>query len=50
MLDLTLFRRPAFAAATLAALATGAGIIALMSYFSGFVGLALGSPRSVPRC
>ena len=42
MLDLTLFRHPPFVAATLAALATGAGVIALMSYFSGFVGLVLG--------
>ena len=44
MIDLGLFRRPAFAAATLAALATGAGIIALLSYVSGFAGLALGLP------
>jgi MFS family permease len=44
MIDLALFRRPAFAAATLAALATGAGIIALLSYVSGFAGLALGLP------
>ena len=42
MLDLALFRHPPFVAATLAALATGAGVIALMSYFSGFVGLVLG--------
>ena len=42
MLDLTLFRHPPFVAATLAALTTGAGVIALMSYFSGFVGLVLG--------
>ena len=42
MLDLGLFRRPAFAAVTLAAVATGAGIIALLSYVSGFVGAALG--------
>ncbi|CAM3786115.1 MFS transporter [Nocardioides zeicaulis] len=42
MLDLGLFRRPAFRAVTLAGLATGAGIIALMSYVSGFVGAALG--------
>lgn len=41
MLDLTLFRHPPFVAATLAALATGAGVIALMSYLSGFLGLAL---------
>ncbi len=44
MIDLGLFRRPAFAAATLAALAAGAGIIALLSYVSGFAGLALGLP------
>ena len=35
MLDLALFRRPAFAAVTLAAAATGGGIIALLSYLSG---------------
>jgi len=44
MLDLALFRRPAFTAVTVAALATGAGIIALLSYVSGFAGLALGLP------
>ncbi|MFZ2012638.1 MAG: MFS transporter [Nocardioides sp.] len=44
MIDLGLLRRPAFAAATVAALATGAGIIALLSYVSGFAGLALGLP------
>ncbi len=33
---------PAFAAVTLAAVATGGGIIALLSYLSGFVGVALG--------
>ena len=42
MIDLGLFRRPAFAAVTLAAVATGGGIIALLSYLSGFVGVALG--------
>jgi len=42
MIDLTLFRRPAFAAVTAAALATGAGIIALLSFVSGFAGVALG--------
>ncbi len=42
MLDLGLFGRPAFAAVTLAAVATGGGIIALLSYLSGFVGVALG--------
>ena len=41
MLDLALFRQPPFVAATLAALATGAGVIALMSYLSGFLGIAL---------
>jgi MFS family permease len=41
MVDLGLFRRPAFAAVTVAALATGAGIIALLSYVSGFAGTAL---------
>lgn len=44
MIDLGLFRRPAFAAVTIAALATGAGIIALLSFVSGFAGLALGLP------
>jgi MFS family permease len=42
MLDLRLFARPAFLAVTLAGVATGGGVIALMSYVSGFVGLALG--------
>jgi MFS family permease len=42
MLDLTLFRRPAFAAVTLAAVTNGAGVIALLSYLSGFLGVALG--------
>lgn len=42
MLDLSLLRRPAFVAATGAAFATGAGVIALMSYLSGFLGSALG--------
>jgi hypothetical protein len=41
MLDLSLFAHPPFVAATAAGLATGAGIIALMSYLAGFVGLAL---------
>ncbi len=44
MIDLGLFRRPAFAAVTVAALATGGGIIALLSYVSGFAGIALGLP------
>ena len=42
MLDLTLFTQPAFVAATFAALMTGAGIIALMSFMSGFLGNAYG--------
>jgi MFS family permease len=42
MLDLSLFRRPAFAGVTLAAAANGAGVIALLSYLSGFVGVGLG--------
>ena len=42
MLDLDLFRRPAFAAVTLAAVANGAGVIAMLSYLSGFLGVALG--------
>ena len=42
MIDLGLFRRPAFAAVTAAALAIGGGIIALLSFISGFTGLALG--------
>jgi predicted MFS family arabinose efflux permease len=44
MIDLGLFRRPAFAAVTAAALATGGGIIALLSFVSGFAGVALGLP------
>ena len=42
MLDLTLLWHPPFAAATAAAFVTGAGIIALLSYMSGFLGAALG--------
>ena len=42
MLDLGLLRRPGFRAVNLAGLATGAGIIALMSYVAGFVGAGLG--------
>jgi MFS family permease len=42
MLDLALFRRPAFVAVTLAAGANGGGAIALLSYLSGFLGIALG--------
>lgn len=46
MLDLGLFRLPAFAAMSVAGLATGAGIIALMSYLAGFVGTALAIPAT----
>lgn len=42
MLDLKLFTQPAFVSATVAALMTGAGIIALMSFMSGFLGNAYG--------
>lgn len=42
MLDMKLFTQPAFLAATFAALMTGAGIIALMSFMSGFLGNAYG--------
>ncbi len=42
MLEPALLRRPAFAAATGAAFATGAGVIGLMSYLPGFLGTALG--------
>ncbi|WP_072807248.1 MFS transporter [Rhodococcoides yunnanense] len=42
MLDLRLLTQPAFVAATTAALAAGAGIIALMSFMSGFLGNAFG--------
>jgi predicted MFS family arabinose efflux permease len=44
MLDLGLFRHPPFVAATVAAFATGGGVIALLSYLAGFVGLALHVP------
>jgi MFS family permease len=42
MLELSLLGQPAFAAATGAAFATGAGVIGLMAYMSGFLGNALG--------
>lgn len=42
MLDLGLLRHPRFRAVNIAGLATGAGIIALMSYVAGFVGAGLG--------
>ncbi|MGC4111868.1 MAG: MFS transporter [Nocardioides sp.] len=44
MIDLGLFRRPAFAAVTAAGLAVGGGIIALLSFVSGFAQVALGLP------
>lgn len=46
MLDLGLLRHPPFRAVNVAGLATGAGIIALMSYVSGFVGSGLGIPAT----
>jgi MFS family permease len=42
MLDLTLFRRPAFVSSVAAALATGAGVIGLMSFSPAFLQRALG--------
>ena len=42
MLELSLLRQPAFAAATGSAFATGAGVIGLMAFMSGFLGSALG--------
>ena len=47
MLDLALFRRPAFVAATVAGLATGAGIISATSYSSTVVQRGLGSTALV---
>ncbi|MEH3154049.1 MAG: MFS transporter [Gordonia paraffinivorans] len=41
MIDLELLRSPAFVAATVAAVAVGAGAVALMSYMPGFVVTAL---------
>ncbi|HEY7591991.1 MAG TPA: MFS transporter [Actinophytocola sp.] len=41
MLDLALFRRPAFVASVAAALATGAGVIGLMSFSPAFLQRAL---------
>lgn len=46
MVPLELFRAPRFVAATTAAFVTGAGIIAVMSYLPGFLGLALGVPAT----
>ena len=42
MLDLKLFVHPPFVAATVAALVTGVGIVALMSFMSGFLGNTFG--------
>jgi len=42
MLDLALFRRPAFVSSIAAALATGAGVIGLMSFSPAFLQRALG--------
>ncbi len=42
MLDLTLFRRPAFMSSIAAAFATGAGVIGLMSFSPAFLQRALG--------
>ena len=42
MLDPALFRRPDFVAATVAALATGAGVIALMSFACTFLVIGMG--------
>jgi MFS family permease len=50
MLDLELFRRPAFAAVTVAAVANGAGVIALLSYLSGFLGVAFGRSAWSAAC
>ena len=50
MLELSLLRQPAFAAATGAAFATGAGVIGLMAFMSGFLGAAFGmSPAGCRR-
>ncbi|WP_307814041.1 MFS transporter [Nocardioides baculatus] len=46
MLDLGLLHHPPFRSVNVAGLATGAGIIALMSYVSGFVGSALAIPAT----
>jgi MFS family permease len=42
MLDLTLFRRPDFAAATVAALASGAGVLSLLSFVPTLLERAMG--------
>ena len=46
MLDLALFRNPRFVAATVGALATGAGVIGLLSFMPAFLGVALGLPAT----
>ncbi len=44
MLEPSLWRQPAFAVATGAAFATGAGVLGLMPYMAGFLGSALRHP------
>ena len=44
MLEPSLWRQPAFAVATGAAFATGAGVLGLMPYMAGFLGSGLGIP------
>ena len=46
MLEPSLWRQPAFAVATGAAFATGAGVLGLMPYLAGFLGTALGIPAT----
>jgi MFS family permease len=46
MLEPALFRSRRFVAATVGALATGIGIIGLLSFMPGFLGLALGLPAT----
>ena len=46
MLEPSLWRQPAFAVATGAAFATGAGVLGLMPYLAGFLGAALGIPAT----
>ena len=46
MLEPSLWRQPAFAVATGAAFATGAGVLGLMPYLAGFLEAALGIPAT----
>ena len=46
MLELSLWRQPAFAVATGAAFATGVGVLGLMPYLAGFLGSALRIPAT----